>query len=141
MKTIAKTLVAISIMMISLQVIAANQVGTGQVQYKVQIHLPKDFPVDATNIYVAMTDERGMLVAPVQALHPGLSNYTFNEFGPVRGTRTASLIINPLGMSDFTIYCAPESETGIFKNGATYLFDLYVELFYVKHLTSETGIK
>ncbi len=139
MKTIAKTLVAISILMISLQVIAANQVGTGKMQYKVQIHLPKDFPFNATTIYVAMTDERGMLVAPVQALHPGLSTYTFNEFGPVKGTRTASLIIKPFGISDFTIYCAPESETGIFKNGVTYVFDLYVELFYVRLLTPVTG--
>jgi hypothetical protein len=88
-----------------------------------------------------MTDERGMLVAPVQALHPGFSTYTFNEFGPVRGTRTASLIINHLPISDFTIYCAPESETGIFKNGVTYLFDLYVKLFYVKLLTPVTGVE
>ena len=128
MKTIAKTLVAISILMISLQVIAANQVGTGKIQYKVQIHLPKDFPVNAGNIFIAMTDERGMLVAPVQEFHPGLFTYNFNEFGPKTGTRTASLIYNPLGTSNLSIYSAPESQTGYFKNGATYLFDLYVKL-------------
>jgi len=128
MKTIAKTLVAISILMISLQVIAANQVGTGQVHYKVQIHLPKGFPSNTGNIYVAMTDERGMLVAPVQAVHPGLSTYTFNEFGPKLGTRTASLIFDPLGTSTFSLYCAPVSQTGAFKNGITYPFDLFVIL-------------
>jgi hypothetical protein len=128
MKTIAKILVAISILMISLQVIAANQIGTVQVHYKVQIHLPKGFPPNSGNIFVAMTDERGILVAPVQAVHPGLSTYDFNESGPARGTRTASLIYSPVGTSNFTIFCAPESQTGLFKNGVTYLFDLYVKL-------------
>jgi hypothetical protein len=126
MKTIAKILVAISILMISLQVIAANnQVGIGQVHYKVQIHLPKDLPLQTMNIFVAMTDERGILIAPVQAVRPGLSTYDFNEFGPKTGTRTASLIYNPLGTSTFLFYCAPDSKTGIFKNGVTYLFNLY----------------
>ena len=126
MKTITKTLVAISILMISLQVTAGNnQIGTGQVHYNVQIHMPKDMPFNAMNIYVAMTDERGILVAPVQAVHPGLSTYTFNEFGPKLGTRTASLIFDPLGTSTLSLYCLPDSQTGFFKNGVTYLFNLY----------------
>jgi hypothetical protein len=126
MKTIAKTLIAISILMISLQVIAANnQVGTGQVHYKVQIHNPKDILFNSGNIYVAITYERGILVAPVQAVRPGLSTYDFNESGPKTGTRTASLIYNPLGTSTLIFSCAPDSKTGIFKNGVTYLFNLY----------------
>ena len=102
-----------------------NQIGTGQVHYNVQIHMPKDMPFNAMNIYVAMTDERGILVAPVQAVHPGLSTYTFNEFGPKLGTRTASLIFDPLGTSTLSLYCLPDSQTGFFKNGVTYLFNLY----------------
>jgi hypothetical protein len=126
MKTIAKTIVAISILMISLQVIAANNpVSTGQVHYQVQIHNPKDLPFYSGNIYVAMTNERGILVAPVQAVHSGISTYYFNESGPKTGTRTASLIYNPMGTASLPFYCAPDSKTGIFKNGATYLFNLY----------------
>ena len=128
MKTIAKTLVAISILMISLQVIAANnQFSTGQVHYKVQIHLPKDIPFNSMNIYVAMTDERGILVAPVQVVRPGLSTYDFNESGPKFGTRTASLIFDPIGNPTPPYYCTPVSQTGAFKIGVTYLFDLYVK--------------
>lgn len=57
MKTIAKTLIAISVLMISLQVIAGgNQTTTGKVHYKVQIHLPKDIPFKTKNIFVVMTD-------------------------------------------------------------------------------------
>ena len=129
MKTIAKTLVAISILMISLQVIAANnQIGTGQVHYKVQIHLKKALPLNTGNIYVAMTNERGILVAPVQAVRPGLFTYDFNESGPRTGTRTASMIFAPLGTAILPFYCAPDSKTGIFKNGATYPFNLYPTL-------------
>jgi hypothetical protein len=129
MKTIAKTLVVISILMISLQILVANNpVGIGQVHYQVQIHIPKDLPFNSGNMYVAMTNERGMLVAPVQLVHlvhSGLFTYYFNEFGPKTGIRTASLIYNPIGTASFPFFCAPDSKTGTFNNGVTYLFNLY----------------
>jgi len=57
MKTIAKTLAAISILMISLNVIAGtNPLSNGQVHYKVQIHLQKDVPFHTTNVYIVMLD-------------------------------------------------------------------------------------
>ena len=75
-----------------------------------------------------MTNERGILVAPVQAVRPGLFTYDFNESGPKTGTRTASMIFAPLGTAILPFYCAPDSKTGIFKNGATYPFNLYPTL-------------
>jgi hypothetical protein len=129
MKTIAKTLVVISILMISLQGIAANQVGfsTAQINYQVQINLPKGMPFDDMNIYVAITNERGMLVAPVQKVHPGLTTYYFSESGPKLGTRTASLIYNPLGTENPPFYSTTDSMTGFFKVGVTYTFNLYIK--------------
>ena len=126
MKTIAKTLIAISVLMISLQVIAGNnQPITGKVHYKVQIHLPKDIPFNARNIFVVMTDERNNLVAPPQLLRYGKISYDLYESQNVIGTRVAQLIYSD-GTTTKLFHSDPDVQNGKFGIGGTYLFNLYV---------------
>jgi len=126
MKTIAKTLIAISVLMISLQVIAGNnQTMTGKVHYKVQIHLPKDIPFNTRNIFVVMTDERNNLVAPPQLLRYGKISYDFYESQNVIGTRVAQLIYSD-GTTTRLFHSDPDVQNGKFGIGGTYLFNLYV---------------
>jgi len=126
MKTIAKTLIAISVLMISLQVIAGNnQPITGKVHYKVQIHLPKDIPFNTRNIFVVMTDERNNPVAPPQLLRYGKTSYDLYESHNVIGTRVAQLIYSD-GNTTRLFNCTPDVKTGKFGLGGTYLFNLYV---------------
>ena len=126
MKTIAKTLIAISVLMISLQVIAGNnQTMTGKVHYKVQIHLPKDIPFNTRNIFVVMTDERNNPVAPPQSLCYGKISYDFYESQTVIGTRVAQLIYSD-GNTTKLFNSTPDVQNGKFGVGSTYLFNLYV---------------
>jgi len=126
MKTIAKTFVAISILMISLQVIAGNnQNSIGQVHFKVQIHLPKDIPFHVRNIYVVMTDGNNNLIANPQLLQYGKVFYDFYEAQSVNGTRKAALIYSD-GSTTKLFNCDPDVQNGAFKVGSTYLFNLYV---------------
>ena len=131
MKTIAKTLIAAIALLFAMQIAAApinggKIVSVNEVQYAVRIHASQIHSGNISpNFFVMITDGRGKLVAPVQAVRPGLSTYYFSEIGPVSGTRTATMIYDPMGPGVLQFYCAPDSKTGLFKNGVTYSFDLY----------------
>jgi hypothetical protein len=131
MKTIAKTLIAAIALLFAMQINAAPINGgpissTNEIQYSVKINSTQIHSGSFNlNLFVMITDEHGRLVAPVQAVRPGLSTYHFSEFGPVIGTRVARLIYDPIGPTDLPFYCAPDVKTGKFINGTTYLFNLY----------------
>jgi hypothetical protein len=129
MKTIAKILIAVIVLLFSFETYASDRSSsstTPQINYVVTIHA-NQIHSGASNLalFVLLTDEKGGLVAPVQAVRPGLSTYTFNENGPVKGTRIARMIYDPISPSSLPFYCAPDSKTGSFQNGGTYLFNLY----------------
>jgi hypothetical protein len=126
MKTIAKTLVAISILMISLQVVAGtNPIAIGQVHYKVQIHLQKDVPFRTNNIYVVILDNKDKLIAPPQLLIYGKSSYDFTEPESVIGTRKALVVFND-GTTARVFNCTPDVQTGKFLLGHTYDFNVFI---------------
>jgi hypothetical protein len=125
MKTIAKTLIAISILMISLQAIAAGNLTTAaKIHYKVQIHLPKIANFDPKNVYVVITDGKG-LVAPPQAFRADKLTYDFSEAREFSGTRTAQLVYSD-GHTTGLFNCPPVSISGRFFLGQTYEFNLYL---------------
>ena len=127
MKTIAKTLIAISILMISLQVIAGgNQPILGKVHYKVMVHLPKDVPFYTRNIFVVMTDENNRMVAPAELLRYGKISYDFYESSCVKGIRKAQLVYSD-GTTCRLFNSAPDVQNGSFILGGNYMFNLYVE--------------
>ena len=128
MKTIAKTLIAVGILMFSLHVNAAISGGPGsqQIGYKVQI-LGQNPHINNFNLilYVAMTDENGRPVDQVQRFKTGTYTYFFSETGPVQGTRVARLVNDPIVPTTLNFYCAPDAQTGKFLPGDIYVFDLY----------------
>jgi hypothetical protein len=127
MKTIAKTLAAISILMISLQVVAGtNPITTAKVLYKVNIHMQKDVFVRANNIYVVILDNRDMPVAPPQALTYGKSSYYFTESESVLGTRKALVVYND-GTTPRMFNCTPDVQTGKFLVGHIYDFNVFIK--------------
>jgi hypothetical protein len=130
MKTIVKILIAVIALFFISETHAADRSGyastTPQISYVVNINatqLHSGFTTLA--LFVLITDESGRLVAPVQVVRPGLSIYSFNEIGPVKGTRVAHMIYEPINPSSLPFYCAPDSKTGSFQNGGSYLFNLY----------------
>ena len=136
MKTIVKTLVAISILMISLQVIAGgNQTSMAKIHYKVQIHLPRVSPFYTRNIFVVMTDENNKMVAPVELLRYGKVSYDFYESPSVKGTRKAQLVYSD-GTTSRLFNSTPDVQTGSFILGGEYMFNLYVEFPEGKNPTS-----
>jgi hypothetical protein len=125
MKTIAKIFVAISILMISLQATAAGNLTTAAtVHYKVQIHLPKVANFDPQNVYVVITDGKG-LVAPPQAFRANKLSYDFYEAKAFTGTRIAQLVYSD-GHTTGLFNCPPVSISGRFFPGETYEFNLYL---------------
>ncbi len=125
MKTIAKTLVVISMLMISLQIIAGNPTLSKKVNYQVQIHLQKDIHVNSMNIFVAMTDGHNKMIAAPQLLRDGKVSYDFYESSTVLGTRVAQLIYTEPNTPEL-IYSSPDIQNGKFAVGGTYLFNLYI---------------
>ena len=129
MKTIAKTLVAISILMISLNVIAGtNPLSNGQVHYKVQIHLQKDVPFHTTNVYIVMLDGKDRPIAPAQRIVYGKLSYDFYELQSVIGTRKAILVFDD-GSTTRLFNAKPDVQNGKFILGGTYDFNLYITAF------------
>lgn len=80
---------------------------------------------------VIITDENGLVVDEPKTFHEEINTYVFHEMGPVSGTRIAQLekIQNssPYACKQ-AIYTIPNAVTNIFRNGATYLFDLAPEI-------------
>jgi hypothetical protein len=129
MKTIAKTLVAVGILMLSLQMIAANggnPTAQTSITYVVKINIPHPHIGGNYNLvlYVAMTDANGKPIAPAQRFIPGVFTYVFYEKGPYVGTRVAHLVNDPIVPTNIPFYCAPDSQTGKFLPGNSYLFNL-----------------
>lgn len=129
MKTIAKILIALSILIISLHSIAVASGGPGpnQITYKVQIlGQPPHIPNLNLTLLIGITDENNRLVAPYQQFKKGTYAYYFYENGPVKGTRVAHMInVNRGPTQLYYFYCAPNSQSGSFAPGQTYIFDLY----------------
>jgi hypothetical protein len=74
--------------------------------------------------YIVVTDERGRAIAPPQQFRPGVWTYTVKELGTVTGTRIAKMVRNTQVICPDALNFAPDSRSGIFKGGATYLFNL-----------------
>jgi hypothetical protein len=126
MKTIAKTLIAISVLMISLSAFAGGTIPSGaSVHYKVQIHLPKP-PVHSQDVFVVMTDGKG-IIAPPQLFSPRKLSYDFYESKNVYGTRIAMLVYFN-GSTPVLFNSNPDSKTGKFAIGNTYEFNLFIEI-------------
>jgi hypothetical protein len=133
MKTIAKSLIAISILMISFQANAGKETNVitntaNAINYKVVVHMDRLTPSALRDVFVTMTDESGRLIAPPQLIVPGKTVYNFYEAGPVRATRIAKIsnVRRPLYMN--MIQGLEELKTRVFENGTTYLFNLYLEI-------------
>ncbi|MCX6245043.1 MAG: hypothetical protein NTU98_10100 [Bacteroidetes bacterium] len=130
MKTIAKILIAISVMMISLTAHAKggeNSVSALAITYKVIVHMPDATPSVLRGVFVVITDETGRLVAPAQLLLPGKTEYQFAENGPVKGIRIAKLSNGLRPHADAWV-SNEDARAGLFQNGSTYLFNLYISL-------------
>ena len=129
MKTIAKTLIAASILMLSMTLFVTNNsaapLNGGKIVYVVTIHAPFiDHKMGgALPFNVTLTGDDGSLIGSQRVLY-GVATYVFYEAGPVRGIRTATLeATSPSGGVPF--YCAPDSKKGTFMPGDTYNFDLW----------------
>jgi hypothetical protein len=125
MKTIAKIIIAVSILTLSFQANAAEENLSRGIIYKVAVHLQNVLPASPGQLFVVVLDEKGQFVAPPQWFNKGISEYTFRETGPVKGTRTARLSYEP-GPHPYTPACKPDIKSGLFLNGNTYYFNLYV---------------
>jgi hypothetical protein len=131
MKTLAKTLIAVILLMVSFQVFSANDkgaiAGSRMIIYQINIHITTDpsFFYGA-HFFVVITDENGRLVAPPQLSNINKLIYTFSEAGPVKGTRVARLVLDPNTdiLSD-RIIVSPDAKTGVFVPGSVYIFNLW----------------
>ncbi|MCX6243329.1 MAG: hypothetical protein NTU98_01375 [Bacteroidetes bacterium] len=123
MKTIA-AIIAFGTLMISISLFAGNSnLVSGTVNYKVQVHLPKDIPFYTRNVFVVLVDENNNRVAPEQLLRFGVYTYNFAEKTSIEGTRIAKLVYTD-GNTTVLFHALPDSQTGKFTVGNTYLFNL-----------------
>ncbi|MCX6245042.1 MAG: hypothetical protein NTU98_10095 [Bacteroidetes bacterium] len=131
MKTIAKTLLATILLMVSFSAFSfagngAANISTGTIIYQVTVHVSNDIPMIGNYYYVAVMDGQGKLVAPVQMYNSGKMTYTFLEAGPVKGTRVATLIPVPNAENpDAHFIVPPDVKTGVFAPGSIYNFNLW----------------
>jgi hypothetical protein len=98
------------------------------VSYEVFVHLAGDNNI--CNVYlVQVTDETGRLVAPVKRYVPGVTKYTFNEPGLVRGRVRIAKMVRAEYPNHYVcvndLITAPATRQGPFLMGHTYSFDLY----------------
>jgi hypothetical protein len=128
MKTIAKTLIAASIIMLCFSGYSANNPipsTTKKITYVVNI-IPSQHRIDAPlELFVGIAGDNGKTVGGVQKVQKGTFTYEFFENGPVKGTREAFLINRSTLPSDYIFYCAPAILEGKFDSGETYVFNLY----------------
>ena len=74
--------------------------------------------------YVVIVDERGHRVAPAELFRYGVWSYTFKEYGKVSGSRTALMVKDPMMLCPKTYIFAPQTITGPFGIGKTFIFNL-----------------
>jgi hypothetical protein len=137
MKTM-KILSVISLVLIGLgaAAIKPNQPGQsgisqppgGNIKHQVVLHVSATVSMPAAHFYVVITDGNGRQIARPQLVVPGVVKYYFSEMGPVNGTRIVRLIEKPSGDSFIPYSCEPDAKTGLFRNGVTYIFNLYPSL-------------
>ena len=138
MKTIARTLIATGILLLTLQMIAVTdsvgQTTSGKITYIVNVVAPINIRNSNINLalFIGITDENGRLVAPVQKATTAVRTYIFYEQGPVTGTRVANLVNRPVGPINYRFNCPPASITGKFSPGSSYVFTLYPTITIIK---------
>jgi hypothetical protein len=126
MKTIAKTLVTLSILVMSIQAYSAGNINSVQsVHYKVNIHLAKIPNFDPKNLYVVISDGKGLVAEPQHFRVDNLT-YEFSEKGTVTGTRIAMLVYMNGGKPGL-FNATDDVKTGRFLAGNTYDFNLYIQ--------------
>ena len=111
----------------SLKIAPVNAART--ITYLVNIHILSSLSL--CNAYlVEMTDGNGNLVAEPKTYIQGINVYEFHEAGPVQGMRVAKMVpvVNEgLPICSVILTTRPDvliPERG-FRNGMTYIFDLY----------------
>jgi hypothetical protein len=129
MKTMVKTLLFAGILSLTLQMVAgpgsiSPSVNAG-ITYVVNIVPQQRIGNVNLALYVAITDENGRPVAPVQKASIGRASYLFYEKGPVTGTRIAYMVNKPVVPTNYSFLCAPDPVSGKFIPGETYYFILY----------------
>ena len=123
MKTIAKIIALISIMMLPLIASAGNP---AVVTYKVTIHMPQHIPFNSGNIVVAITDANNKPVDHPQLLIKGVSTYVFTEPKSVQAVRIAQLLSYG-NWAPMNGVATPDVKKGTFLTGKTYGFDIWVQ--------------
>ncbi|MCX6245041.1 MAG: hypothetical protein NTU98_10090 [Bacteroidetes bacterium] len=137
MKTIAKIIALISIMMLP---IIANARIPAVVTYKVTVHMPESFKFIPNTIVVAITDANNNPVDHPQLLNQDGSIYVFTEPTSAKGIRIAQLL--SIGnYAPLKSVAAPVVQKGIFFAGNTYYFDIWImdDTGEVKTVTDLTG--
>ncbi len=102
----------------------ANPSSTGNIKYTVTLHVNAPVFPSYANFYIVLKDGSGQYISRPQKVGSATVFY-FSEIGPVRGSRVASLIEVPQEGAYIPFYCNPDIKTGLFRNGVTYMFNLY----------------
>ncbi len=130
-----KFLAIISFALIALGAIATNpskgnstkagQITGGNIKYTVTIHVNPELIIPKLHFYLVITDENNRRIADAQQVEFGKWTYQFSETGPVSGTRIARLIQTTADDAYMPYSCGPDVKWGTFRNGITYMFNLY----------------
>jgi hypothetical protein len=97
----------------------------GEINYVVNITHGDHLSGFNCQYYIVVTDERGRAVAPPQQFRLGTWSYNIKEkTATMTGTRIAKIVLNTQMICPDALNFAPDSKTGTFKDGATYLFNL-----------------
>lgn len=96
------------------------------ITYVVSVYAPAGIQF-CGEYYVTIRNEFGFPVGAQIQYQPGISDYVFREMGPVSGIRTAVLTRNlsPASTCLHSLYTVPVSVKTNFRNGTTYLFNLF----------------
>lgn len=103
-----------------------NPVPPTDITYVVSVYTPAGMQYCGT-YYVTIRDEYGFPIGAQIQYQAGVTNYIFHENGPVMGIRTAVLTNNlsPGSVCNQVLNTQPVSMQHFFRNGLTYMFDLY----------------
>jgi hypothetical protein len=104
--------------------------SNSNIQYQVNVHPDMSITNNLCPLIVELTDGSGMIIGQPRLYIRGENTYYFLEQGPVSGTRVAKLT-NMLGEQPADVcidISLSDSKTGVFNNGETYKFNLFVPL-------------
>ncbi len=102
-----------------------DQTIPGNIRYSVTIHVTPGVIIPKMHFYVVLTDQNNRRVADAQQVEFGKWTYQFTEMGPVSGIRVAHLIETTADDAFMPYSCSPDIKSGTFRNGVTYMFNLY----------------